>query len=299
MKLRFPLFKKQKEDKKSKEVEKKPDYETTERVSELNLKVSELVGEEVNRDIIRIDETLLKRLGVKEGDVVEIIGKKKTAAIALRSYPADVGLNIIRMDGITRRNAGSGVGEYVKVRKADVKEAISVTLAPAQKEVMIQISPNIVKQNIYKRPVTKGDIIIPLSIMKRKGKGHSAFEEFFGIDFESDFDFFFTPMPAEAKLVVVNTDPSGIVRVGEITEVKILSELPETLGPPLREEDLPSKRIIKVKNLPDLQNMIEVKSLDEIAKLAEGYYINKYEDKRQVVYFTGNWYLRIRKSSRK
>jgi DNA-directed RNA polymerase subunit H (RpoH/RPB5) len=289
MKLRFSLFKKTKEE------EEKTEHEITEGVSELNLKVSELLGEDVNKGIIRIDETLLKKLGIKEGDVVEIIGKKKTVAIAIRSHPADVGLNIIRMDGITRGNAGSGVGEYVKVRKADVKEARSVTLAPAQKGVMIQISPNLVKKNIYKRPATKGDIIIPSPIVKEG----SVFEKFFGIDFERDFDFFFTPMPTKTKFVVVNTNPSGIVRVDEITEVEILPELPEALKSPLKEKDLPLRRIIKVKNLPDLQNMMEVKSLDEIAKLAEGYYINKYEDKGQVIYFTGNWYLRIRKSPKK
>ncbi len=201
-----------------------------EEVKEIRLKVGELTArEEAGRGIVRFESSAMEKIGVKPGDIVEIEGTKKTGAIALRSYPADVGLNIIRMDGITRRNAGSGVGEYVKVRKADVKEARSITLAPAQKGVMIQISPNIVKQNIYKRPVTKGDIIVPSPVVKRKGRGSSLFEEFFGIDFESDFDFFFTPMPAETKFVVVNTNPSGIVRVDEITEIEILPELPESL----------------------------------------------------------------------
>jgi len=201
-----------------------------EEVKEIRLKVGELTArEEAGRGIVRLESSAMSKIGVKPGDVIEIEGTKKTGAIALRSYPADVGLNIIRMDGITRRNAGSGVGEYVKVRKADVKEARSITLAPAQRGMMIQISPSIVKQNIYKRPVTKGDIIIPSPIVKRKGRGGSVFEEFFGIDFESDFDFFFTPMPAETKFVVVNTNPSGIVRVDEITEIEIMPELPESL----------------------------------------------------------------------
>jgi SpoVK/Ycf46/Vps4 family AAA+-type ATPase/intein/homing endonuclease len=200
-----------------------------EEVKEIRLKVGELTArEEAGRGIVRLESSAMEKIGVKPGDIVEIEGTKKTGAIALRSYPADVGLNIIRMDGITRRNAGSGVGEYVKVRKADVKEAKSVTLAPAEKGMIIQISPNIVKQNIYKRPVTKGDIIVPSPVVKRKGRGSSILEEFFGIDFESDFDFFFTPMPAETKFVVVNTNPSGIVRVDEITEIEILPELPES-----------------------------------------------------------------------
>jgi len=202
----------------------------SEEKKEIRLKVGELTArEEAGRGIVRLESSALAKIGAKEGDIIEIEGTRVTGAIALRSYPADVGLNIIRMDGITRRNAGSGVGEYVKIRKADVKEAKSVTLAPAQKGLILQISPNIVKQNIYKRPVTKGDVIVPSPIVKRRGKGGTIFDEFFGIDFENDFDFFFTPLPGETKLVVVNTNPSGIVRVDEITEIEILPELPESL----------------------------------------------------------------------
>ena len=201
-----------------------------EELKEVRLKVGELTArEEAGRGIVRLESSAMSKIDVKQGDVIEIEGTKKTGAIALRSYPADVGLNIVRMDGITRRNAGSGVGEYVKVRKADIKEARNITLAPAQRGMMIQISPNLIKQNIYRRPVTKGDIIVPSPIVKRRGRGGNIFEEFFGIDFESDFDFFFTPLPSEARFIVVNTNPSGIVRVGEITELEILPELPEGL----------------------------------------------------------------------
>ncbi|HDH91322.1 MAG TPA: ATPase, partial [Candidatus Aenigmarchaeota archaeon] len=81
---------------------------------EVKLKVGELTArEEAGRGIVRIDSRVMQELGIREGDVVEIEGKRKTAAIAVRAYPADVGLNLIRMDGITRRNCGAGVGEYV------------------------------------------------------------------------------------------------------------------------------------------------------------------------------------------
>jgi transitional endoplasmic reticulum ATPase len=129
---------------------------------EVRLKLGELTArEEAGRGIVRVDSETMRELGAKEGEVVEIEGARKTAAIAVRSYPADVGLRIARMDGITRRNAGTGVGEYIKIRKAIVKEARKVTLAPAQKGLIIQISPNLIRQNIYKRPVMKGDIVIP------------------------------------------------------------------------------------------------------------------------------------------
>ncbi|MEM5801862.1 MAG: AAA family ATPase [Candidatus Aenigmatarchaeota archaeon] len=193
---------------------------------DVRLKVGELTArEEAGRGIVRIDSNTMNKLGIKEGDVVEIEGSKKTVAIAVRAYPADVGLNIIRMDGITRKNAGSAVGEYVKIRKADVKEAKKVVLAPAEKGLIIHIHPNLIKQNIYSRPVVKGDVIIPSPVVRRKGRG-SFFEEFFGTDFE---DFFFTPFSGETRFVVVNTDPSGPVRITDLTELEIMPELPESM----------------------------------------------------------------------
>ncbi|MBI2084566.1 MAG: CDC48 family AAA ATPase, partial [Candidatus Aenigmarchaeota archaeon] len=196
-----------------------------ETIHEVRLKVGELTArEEAGRGIVRIDSTTMGKLNIKEGEVIEIEGTRLTAAIAVRSYPADVGLNIVRMDGITRRNAGSGVGEYVKLRKAEVKEAKSVTLAPAQKGMMIHISPNLVKQNIFMRPMVKGDIIIPAPAGRRRSSG--LFEEFFGFDFE---DFFFTPFPGETRFVVISTNPGGVVRIGEITDLEIMPQLPESM----------------------------------------------------------------------
>src|SRR3989344_7000784 len=195
---------------------------------ELRLKVGELTArEEAGRGIVRIDSNIMHRLGVREGDVIEIEGGRKTAVIAVRAYPADVGLNIVRMDGIVRRNSESGVGEFVKLRKADVKEAKKVSIAPAERGLIIHISPNLIKQNIYMRPVTKGDIIVPSPVIRKRNKGSgSLFEDFFGFDFE---DFFFTPFPGETRFVVTNTEPGGIVRIGDATDLEILPELTESM----------------------------------------------------------------------
>ena len=195
---------------------------------EVRLKVGELTArEEAGRGIVRLDSSTMQKLGIKEGDVVEIEGAKKTAAIAVRAYPADVGLNIIRMDGITRRNCGAGVGDYVKIRKAEVKEAKKVVLAPAEKGIMIHISPNLIKQNIYMRPLVKGDIITPSPIVRKKRPSGGLLDDFFGEEFFTEF--FFTPFPGETRFIVTNTDPSGIVRVGDITELEILPEAPEKI----------------------------------------------------------------------
>jgi len=218
---------------------------------EIRLKVGELTArEEAGRGIVRIDSSNMHKLGIKEGDVVEIEGKRKTAAIAVRAYPADVGLNIIRMDGIVRRNAGSGVGEYVKVRKADVKEARSVTIAPAERGLMIHASPDLIRQNLYMRPVVKGDIIVPSPVVRKKSKGGTFFDEFFGSDFFEEF--FFTPFPGETRFLVTNTEPGGIVRIGDITELEILPELPESLK--LEEKAIPA---VTYEDIGGIKNVVE------------------------------------------
>jgi transitional endoplasmic reticulum ATPase len=218
---------------------------------EVKLKVGELTArEEAGRGIVRLDSSTMQKLGIKEGDIVEIEGTRKTAAIAVRAYPADVGLNIIRMDGITRRNCGAGVGDYVKIRKAEVKEAKKVVLAPAEKGIMIHISPNLIKQNIYMRPLVKGDIITPSPIVRKKRPSGGLLEEFFGEEFFTEF--FFTPFPSETKFIVTNTDPSGIVRVGDITEVEILPEAPEKI----EERAIPTVTYEDIGGIKDIINKV-------------------------------------------
>jgi len=194
---------------------------------EVELKVGELTQrEEFGRGIVRIDSNSMQKIGIKEGDIVELEGRKKTGAIAVRSYPADAGLNVARMDGLLRRNIDAGVGDIVKITKADIKEAKKVTFAPAQEGVVVQISPNIIKQNIYYRPVSKGDIIVPSPVVKNRDRYEATptiFRDFFGFDLD---EFFFTPT-GETRFVVVNTDPAGIVRITDMTEVEILRRLPK------------------------------------------------------------------------
>ncbi|MCD6590760.1 MAG: CDC48 family AAA ATPase [Candidatus Aenigmarchaeota archaeon] len=193
------------------------------------LKVGELTNRsESGRGIVRIDTKTMQKLGVREGDIVELIGQKRTGAIAVRAYPSDVGLNIARMDGITRRNAGVGVGETIKIKKADIREAKRVVLAPAQKGVTIMMNPDLLKRNLFMRPVMKGDIISPFPVVKRQVE--NPFEDFFrsfGIEIEDLGDFSFTPIPGETKLVVVSTNPDGIVKITDATEVELKKEAVE------------------------------------------------------------------------
>ncbi len=215
---------------------------------EIELKVGELTNRgDYGRGIARIDMKTMKAIGVREGDVIEIEGARKTAAIAVRAYPADVGLNIIRIDGLVRRNAKTSIGEYVKVRKAEPKEAKRVVFAPAEKGIVLHISPNLIKQNMYLRPVRKGDIVMANPVFKRRED--SIFEEFFGDVFLS--------FGLETKLIVASTQPDGIVQITDNTEIEVLPqavEVKEVQVPTVTYEDIGGlkEEIRKVREMIEL-----------------------------------------------
>ncbi len=220
----------------------------------IKLRVAELTGrEEFGRGIARIDYTTMKQLGIKEGEVIEIEGKKKTGVIAIRAYPADVGLNIIRIDGLVRKNCDATIGETIMARKSDVKEAKKVVLAPAQKGVIFHISPNLLRQNLRIRPVAKGDIIIANPVFKMRDRTDDIFSRMFGIDLEEVF----MPMAGEMRLVVTKTSPEGIAQITEFTEVELLTEavdVEEKKLPEVNYEDIGGLNEV----LPKIREMIEL-----------------------------------------
>src|SRR3989344_280036 len=222
--------------------------------SGIKLRVAELTGrEEFGRGIARIDYTTMKQLGIKEGEVIEIEGKKKTGVIAIRAYPADVGLNIIRVDGLVRKNCDATIGETIMARKADVKEAKKVVLAPAQKGIIFHISPNLLRQNLRIRPMIKGDIIIANPVFKMRDRTDDIFSRMFGIDLEEVF----MPMAGEMSLIVTKTNPEGIAQITEFTEVELLTEaveVEEKKLPEVNYEDIGGLNEV----LPKIREMIEL-----------------------------------------
>ena len=199
--------------------------------TEVNLKVMEAMQEEAYKGIVRIDSQYMKEVGIRPGDIVEIEGNRKTVGIVDRAYPTDVGEALIRMDGILRRNAKTGIGDQVKVRKTDYKEAKKVTIAPAQKGVMIQIqgNPEGIKRSLLGRAVVKGDIISLGGATRRsktlKSSG-SPFEDIFeqlGEMMGGANGGFMGSMGA-LKFVVADSNPSGPIIITENTELKISSK---------------------------------------------------------------------------
>ena len=96
----------------------------------LTLKVKEALAKDASRAIVRIDPEDMKVLSVEVGEILEIEGKRKTAAKGMPCYAEERGKSIIQMDGISRENAQIGLDEKVKIRKIDYKPANKITLSP-------------------------------------------------------------------------------------------------------------------------------------------------------------------------
>ena len=135
-------------------------------MSQVSLRVTEAQSRDVGRGIARIDPKVSSEIGLSAGDVVEIHGKKKTAAIYWPGYQEDTGRGIIRIDGYTRNNAGAGIDEKVDVKKVDAKEAKKITIAPTE-PLRITGGEEYLKQILENRVISRGDLI-PLGIMGRR-----------------------------------------------------------------------------------------------------------------------------------
>jgi transitional endoplasmic reticulum ATPase len=195
-------------------------------VKELKLKVAEAIQDDVNKGIVRIDSSFMHELSIRPGDIIEIKGERATVAITDRAYPGDIGLNIIRMDGLIRRNAKAGIGEIVTVKKAEVVEAKKVTIAPQRKGIVIRANSVIFKQGLLGRAMAKGDIVSLGGTKSRKStmSNNPTFgDDFFNMLDESLMGFGL----GDLKFIVVSTDPKQPVLVTEATEVKFNPEATE------------------------------------------------------------------------
>ena len=165
--------------------------------NEITLKVAEALSQrDIGQGIARLDPKTMSDLGINERDLIEITGDKKTAAIALPSQ-TDIGLGVIRIDGLVRKNSGATIGGEVTIKKAQVIEAKKVVLAPTENNIRVQGD---VRGLFQGKAMVQGDII---------GSQIRTRPTSMGMGFDSIFSDLmdFSPMK-EIKFAVVSTKPA-------------------------------------------------------------------------------------------
>ena len=172
---------------------------------DLQLRVAKAIPSDVGHGRARVPFD--NELNLKPGDIIEIAGEQKTAAIVWRCRPEDANLGVIRVDGIIRKNAGVSLGDRVAIRKVETQPCTRLVLSPVMaKQQKVRFGPGIegfARRGLNKRPVVAGDrIFIP---------GMTLFAE---------------ALPFQ----IVQTNPKGIVQVLPDTEIIIKED-------PINEEE--------------------------------------------------------------
>ena len=129
---------------------------------EVYLRVAEARSSDVGRKIARLPRSAMRELGIETGDFIEIEGPRgRAVAIAWPLKPGEEDRGIIRIDGYIREAVGAGVGDTVSVRRAaEVSPASKVVLAPLEPIRFGRDFVEYVKSHLYRKPVTRGEIII-------------------------------------------------------------------------------------------------------------------------------------------
>src|SRR5438132_3783069 len=190
------------------------------------LRVADALQRDVGRGIARIDPKVVQELGLTSGDVVQIIGKRKTNALCWPAHEQDYGKGIVRIDGYLRNNAGVSIDDKVTIRKIDAKIAERLTLAPTE-PLRIVGGEEYLSQLLEGRVLSRGDFV-PINIMGRT-----------------------------VNLVVTNTSPNAeAVIVTEGTEVLVGEQVKEPIRaiPKISYEDIGGLRpvIQKVREMIEL-----------------------------------------------
>ena len=132
----------------------------------------------------------------------------------MRARTEDEGKGIIRVDGLIRNNAKVNLGDKVEVKKAQVKPAQKVVLAPMMDQSgRVQFGPGIeevILRGLNRRPLTKSDVVIVPGL---------------------------TLMGGRLPFAVTVVQPKGIVQIQADTVIQVHED-------PVKEEELTTTGVV-------------------------------------------------------
>src|SRR6476469_1534988 len=227
-----------------------PEADTIDRVTSRKVQVASLPPADSGRGFARLPDKLMDELGLNEGDVIEIVGKRSTAARAIRPYGEDEGIDIIRLDGLQRANAGVGSGDFVEIRKAESNPATRVVFAPAQPNVRLQGSAEALQRTFAGRPLVEGDTVATAGHQRINADMPDHIRQLLN-----------APAFAlqELRLVVVSAAPKGIVHIDNSTAIELLPEYTARDGEGQRRADVTYDDLGGMRDTIDaLREMVEL-----------------------------------------
>jgi len=123
----------------------------------LKLRVAECKIKDVGKKKALLDSISMNKLGVVDGDVVEIVGKKVTAVNVYGLEDKNRRVHYIHIDGQTRKNAGVSLNDYVLIRKSNPKSAEKIVLLCNTTQSLSDEFISYLNSRFEGYPVIKGD----------------------------------------------------------------------------------------------------------------------------------------------
>lgn len=130
----------------------------------LSLKVSEAYTRDAGTKTVRIDFDSMNSLSMSEGDIIEIIGKRRTVAKCLSLFDSDKMKGIIRVNSYMRNNIGVDIDKTVTVRKMEAVPAEIVIVSPLEAlqptDDIIMVDRSISTGSMYLAHVLENELLI-------------------------------------------------------------------------------------------------------------------------------------------
>lgn len=128
-------------------------------MKEITLKIAETLQRHVGKGIAVVDPKVVEDNNWETGEILELVGNRKSHVKLWPGSIDDYGTGIIKIDGIMRHNIGTGIGEKVSVKKVNAVQADQITLSPIEK-LSAEGLQEYMQVNYIGHVLTTGDTLI-------------------------------------------------------------------------------------------------------------------------------------------
>jgi transitional endoplasmic reticulum ATPase len=129
-------------------------------VTTLKLRVAGCKIKDMGKKKALLDSSVMNKLGIMDGDIVEIVGKKVTAVIVSTLEDKNRKNHYIHIDGQTRKNACVSLNDYVLIRKSNPKFAEKIVLLCKTAQNLSDEFVSYLNSRFEGYPVVRGDQFI-------------------------------------------------------------------------------------------------------------------------------------------
>jgi hypothetical protein len=195
----------------------------------------------------QLSKEIVNKLGFVDGDVIEITGKRTTAARVVSVEKDGFDGELIGLNDFMRNNARISLKETVTIRKAEPKTARKIVLAPIGKYLKkSELLKIVAKKSFMDTPFVEGDVTYLRSKIMRYLLGSVTW------------------------MRVVKTDPEGVVVASEDTDFEVIPD-PITLTEAAIPEipDLGLDEDVSDKDISDKDVSLDDREWEKISALIE------------------------------